>query len=114
MEEPLYFLNESFFDCWTPGDALNWLRDGVTDEQLAEAYRIVSGHCTQLTMDADDHEDPWNMEAFDDWYEVELKLADEITERMRKYGMEICEGKGYGRRIQPFLERYMKEYNGQE
>ena len=90
---------------------LQWLRDGVTDAQLAEAYRIVSGHCTKLMMDMDDtgEEDPWNRQAFDDWAEVEKELVVEITERMRRYGMKICEGKGYVRRIQPFLDRYPED-----
>ena len=54
-------------------------------------------------------EDPWNRQAFDDWVEVEKEIASVITERMRREGMEIPEGKGMYGRIQPFLEKYLKD-----
>ncbi len=109
MDFSLYFLNKSFFENRTPEDAVNWLHGSVSDEKLAEAYRIVSEHIGLLMTGLDEYDDPWAEQAADKWQDVLKEIVAVITERMVRDGMQVCEDQGHAGKVQPFLVKYLKD-----
>ena len=104
MDYPLYILREEPFEGFIPQDLFQWLKSDVTDKQLAEAYAIVSSHCSTLMIfKADD--DPWGDQAFYDWWDVEDEIISMIIDRSKKAGLPIPEKAGTHYLVTPFMNK---------
>ena len=104
MEYSLYTLHEEPFIGFFPQDFLHWLKSDRSDEQLAEAYMIVSNHCGCLMhMVAED--DPWLEQAYEDWHQVEMKTVTMILSRMKQLSNDCSMDKGIHYKIAPFMIR---------
>lgn len=105
MDFPLYILREEPFVGFFPQDLLQWLKTEITDDQLAEAYTIVHNHCSTIMMFSTDN-DPWEDQAFYDWWDVEDEIIAIITKRMKETGISFPEGRGTHYLVAPFMEAH--------
>ena len=103
MEYSLYALTREPFEGFFPQDILLWLKNDISDAQLAEAYAAVHEQCSTIMMFASD-DDTWADQAYDDWKDVENELISAIISRMKKPGMPLTDKKGTHLLIAPFLE----------
>ena len=104
MEYPLYFLQTEPFEGFTPQDIIRWLDGPVPDEQLAEAFAAVDGHCSALMhLVADD--DVWGEQALYDWHDAKDRIVSVIIDRMHEEGIPLPEKPGMYYRVAPFMAK---------
>ena len=112
MDYPLYVLREEPFDGFFPQDLFQWLKTDIPDDRLAEAYAIVSCHCSALMLFKADN-DPWGDQALYDWWDVENEIVAMIIERTKESGIPLPDKKGTNYLVTPFMEKHgFKDYSG--
>ena len=93
-----------------PADLRSWLRDHNEDVDLAVVLAEVSNHTGRLGHELGETNDYWLVYAYEEWWEVEKELYDQIIRSMKQANMNgeanyNLEKEGLYNIVKPFMEK---------
>ncbi len=96
---------------YMPNDIRNWLRDHDQESDIACVMAIVHNKVGILGHLCDEAYDPWVEYAYEEWYEIESELLEQIiiilsVENKTKGTDHTLTGAGLHYMIKPFMERH--------
>ena len=103
-------LTKEPFVGFMPADLRAWLQDHNEDVDLAVALAEVNNHTGHLGHELDETDDHWLVYAYEEWWEVEKELYDQIICSMKQANLNgeasyDLEKEGLYNIVKPFMEK---------